>query len=253
MTRLAHALATLVVALATFDAALAAPDVARERRMADQIVPQLVVGDAAWLSTPSHRQVLALYTEPARASRNAVVIVHGLGVDPDWNLIGVLRTRLADLGFATLSVQMPVLAADAPRDDYKAVFPDAGERLTAAVAWLRARNFAHIAVVSHSMGAAMVNAWLAKAPLGAIDAWVPVGLLVDFDARLRMPVLDVVAERDLPEALAWSKTRARELRDDRCSASLIVAGTDHYFDAAGPRLAQAIRPFLDAVFAGGCG
>ena len=39
-------------------------------------------------------------------------LVHGLGIHPDWGLIGALRSDLPDAGYTTLSVQMPVLAAD---------------------------------------------------------------------------------------------------------------------------------------------
>jgi pimeloyl-ACP methyl ester carboxylesterase len=159
--KLSRALAGLLVVYSTLAGAAVTADESRERRSAEQIVPQLMVGDAVWLATPHHPKVLALYVEPLPATRNAVILVHGMGVNPDWNLIGVLRMALAELGFATLSVQMPVLGADAPRNDYNAVFPDAGERLDAATDWLRARSYERIAVVSHSMGSAMVNAWLA--------------------------------------------------------------------------------------------
>ena len=107
-----RAIATCVAVLAFAGAASAAvvADTARETRWANEVVPQLVVGDAVWLATPHHPRVLALYTQPAAKTRNAVIVVHGLGVNPDWNLIGVLRTELAERGLATLSVQRPVLA-----------------------------------------------------------------------------------------------------------------------------------------------
>ena len=133
--RLARA-ALLIGAFFAAAAHAVVADTARETRWADEVVPQLVVGDAVWLATARHPRVLALYTEPAKATRNAVIVVHGLGVHPDWNLIGVLRAALADRGFATLSVQMPVLAADAQRDDYPPLFPD--EQMRSDVARLRA-------------------------------------------------------------------------------------------------------------------
>jgi pimeloyl-ACP methyl ester carboxylesterase len=238
--------AALVILLAMVaNAALAAvADTARETRWAEQIVPQLVVGDAVWLTTPRHPRVLAIFTEPSVTSSSAVIVVHGLGVNPDWNLIGVIRTSLADLGFATLSVQMPVLAVDAPRDDYESLFPDAGERLSSAVTWLVARGYSRIAVMSHSMGAAMVNAWLAATTPSSVRAWVPVGMFVPFAAAPRLPVQDVVAERDFPEAIAQAKVRAGQLMQDGCSAPLVVDGTDHYFDGAAGRLAAAVAPFI---------
>jgi hypothetical protein len=138
-----------------------AADYAREQRWAAEIVPAILVGDAVYLSTPSQSRVLALYTDVAHP-KGGVIVVHGLGVHPDWGLIGGIRTGLADAGFSTLSVQMPVLAAAASRDDYVALFPEAGERIAAAIAFLKARGIERIAIVSHSMGASMVNAYLAR-------------------------------------------------------------------------------------------
>jgi alpha/beta superfamily hydrolase len=241
-----------MLALAGEVAAAVVADIARETRWANEVVPQLVVGDAVWLATPQHPRVLALYTKAPAATRNAVIVVHGLGVNPDWNLIGVLRTTLADQGFATLSVQMPVLAADAPRDDYQALFADAGERLTAAVAWLHDNGYAHVAVVSHSLGAAMVNAWLAQHDERVVDAWVPVGMFVAFASRPREPVLDVVGERDFPEVLAAAKARTAKLPGDGCSASQVIAGADHYFGDAAQRLAASIAPFVERALDGKC-
>ena len=228
------------------------PDGARETRWADEVVPQLVVGDAVWLATPERARVLALYAEPSGAAKAAIVLVHGTGVHPDWGPIGELRSALPDRGFATLSVQMPVLAADAPGSDYDPLFPIAAQRLDAAVAWLKARGHAHIAVVSHSLGASMVNAWLANAPPRAIDAWVPIGMVVDFAMPPHMPVLDVTAERDLREALSSRRSRAAQLPRDRCSASVVIANTDHLLDKAVPRAVERIVPFLEKAVAGGC-
>ena len=244
----------LLAALASSDVASAAAsaDTARERRWADEVAPQIVVGDPVWLATAHHPRVLAIFTEPPAKTQDAIIVVHGLGVHPDWNLIGVLRTVLAERGFATLSVQMPVLAADAARDDYADLYPDAGERLSAAVAWLRARGYAHVAVVSHSMGAAMVNAWLGQQDERVVDAWVPVGMFAPLSTRPRQPTLDVVAERDFPEVLAQVGARAAKLPADRCSASLTISGTDHYFGDAAPRLAAAIAPFIARALDGRC-
>lgn len=52
---------------------------------------------------------LALYTE-APSPNGSVILAHGLGVHPDWGVIGTLRVRLADRGYNMLSLQMPALA-----------------------------------------------------------------------------------------------------------------------------------------------
>ena len=80
--------------------AQAQADYAREKRWADEITPGLVVGDAVHLAQKSGHQFLAIYTEAPQA-RAAVITVHGIGVHPDWALIGALRSGLADQGYAT--------------------------------------------------------------------------------------------------------------------------------------------------------
>lgn len=234
--------------------ALAQPaiDYAREERWAQEIVPALVVGDPVWLVTKSRPKVLAILTEPAPPAKGAVVIVHGLGVHPDFGIAGALRTQLADAGFTTLSVQMPVLAAGAARDDYAVALPAAGERIGAAVAWLRARGVARIALVAHSVGATMANAYLASPGAARVDAFVPVGMAAAFAAAPREPVLDIVAEDELPPVAAVAPGRADRLPKDRCSRPLTIAGADHYFESRQKDLAAAIATFLDAVFAGKC-
>jgi dienelactone hydrolase len=230
-------------------AATIAPDDARESRWADEVVPQVVVGDPVWLQTPHRARVLALYAPPAGDPKGAVIVVHGLGVHPDWTLIGDIRGGLADRGFATLALQMPVLAADAPREQYAALAPFAAERLDAALAWLHAHGQARVAVLSHSMGATMVNAWMTSSP--KIDAWVPLGMLVPFARPPRMPVLDVVGESDYPDALGRVPAAAT-LPADGCSRSITIARADHFMQGAVPRMLDAITPFLARALAGGC-
>jgi alpha/beta superfamily hydrolase len=181
-----------------------------------------------------------------------VIVVHGLGVHPDFGMIGGVRTLLADAGYATLSVQMPVLAAGATRADYAVTLPAAGERLAAAGAFLRAKGIATIAIVSHSVGATMADAFLARPQTARVDAWVPVGMLIDFSIAPREPVLDVVAERELPEVAAVAPLRAKRLPRDTCSRTLTIAATDHYFESRQKVLAAAIAAFLERVFAGSC-
>ena len=94
---------------------------------------------------------------------------------------------------------------------------------------------------------------MACADASGIDAWVPVGMMVPFAAPPRMPVLDVVAERDFPGSAVERKVaRRRNYGAIGCSAELVVDATDHYFDGAAGRLAAAIAPFIARALAGAC-
>ena len=245
----------LTTLLATALPAVAAPDTAREDRWAAEVEPQIVVGDVEWLTTPQRARVLAIYTAASGTVKGGAVVVHGAGVHPDFGMIGALRTALPEQGIATLSVQMPVLAADAPREGYVELLPLASERIAAALAALRAKGVTKVAIVAHSMGAAMADAYLARTDAARIDAWVVVGMLADFKATPRVPVLDIVAERDFVEVLAATKIRGARLPKDGCSAGVMVKRVDHYFGDAEPQaeLGKLVGGFLGRAFQGGCG
>jgi len=237
-------------ALALPASAQVQPDYARERRWADEITPSLVVGDAVYLTQKTGHKFLALYAAAAKP-RAAVIVVHGVGVHPDWALIGALRSQLADQGYTTLSVQMPVLGADAKGEDYAPLFPDAAERLQDAVAFLRSKGARRIALASHSMGARMSNYFLTHAADNGIDAWVAIGLSSgEFaePAKLRLPVLDIYGERDLPQVLQMAPARAAVLQSLKGSAQIEVAGADHFFAGHESELVKQIRQFLDRRF-----
>jgi pimeloyl-ACP methyl ester carboxylesterase len=229
----------------------ATADREREQRWAAQIVPAIVVGEAIYLPTPSQPRVLALYTEVAQP-KGGVIVVHGAGMHPDWGLNGALRGGLADAGFATLSAQMPVLAATATRDDYVALFPEAAERIAAAIAFLRERGIDRVAVVAHSMGAAMVGAYLARPGGARIDAWVPIGMATDFGGVPKEPVLDISAESDFADVREALARRLPQLPHDACSGQLVIAGTDHYMENRQGELVTAIATFLQRALAGRC-
>ena len=226
------------------------PDYAREKRWAGEITPAILVGDAIYLPQKSGHKFLAIHA-PLPKARAGVIVVHGMGMHPDWNLINVLRSQLSEQGYATLSVQMPVLASDARGEQYPALFPDAAERLQAAVAFMRDKGHRKIVMVSHSMGARMVNHFIAAADTSAIDAWVSVGIVNPSfylqPERFKAPVLDIYGEKDFPVVLQNAAARAEAIQRVRGSGQISIAGADHYFNGAESELTRHVKRFLDNV------
>lgn len=224
----------------------AQPDYGREKRWADEVVPAIVVGDAVYLAQKSGHRFLAIWTPNAKATAG-VIVVHGLGVHPDWGLINPLRSHLADQGYATLSVQMPVLMSEMRADYYPPLLPDAAERLALAVAFLRGKGLEKIAIVSHSLGVRMVNHFLNQDAAARIDAWVAIGLPGEYTRpeTFRAPVLDLYGEKDQPAVLAHAEKRAAAIRGIRGSAQVQVAGADHFFTGTESELVRQVRLFLD--------
>jgi pimeloyl-ACP methyl ester carboxylesterase len=224
----------------------AASDYAREKKWADEIVPGIVVGDPVYLEAQSgHHKFLTLFT-PAGPDK-AVIVVHGLGIHPDWGLIGSLRSELADRGYTTLSIQMPVLAADAKSEDYPPTFPEASERIAAAVKFLRARGYSRLAIVSHSLGSRMSLAYLQGAPDPAVRAWASLGFAsADGYGKLKLPVLDLYGDNDLPQVLKGAATRGKGLTAVG-SIQGVVKHADHFYAGHEKEMVDAVADFLAAT------
>ncbi len=225
-----------------------AQDLAREQRWADEIVPSVVVGDAVRIPAASGRDFLALYTV-AKGPKPAIVLVHGVGVHPDFGVIGILRTRLADLGYTTLAIQMPVLAKEAQADDYyPKVFPDAADRMASAADWLRARGHANVVLLSHSVGAWMANEYLDRAHRSTpYTAWIVLGLTGGYSWTMRsyvLPILDVYGEQDVAPVLGAAARRRFALNQSNGSRQVVVAGADHHYTGREADLVAAIDAFL---------
>ena len=243
----------LIVALLLLSiSALAAPDYAREKRWESEVAPGIVVGDPAYLVQSDGHKFLGIYTEAANASMG-VIVVHGIGIHPDWGMIGTLRQRLPDYGYATLSIQMPVLAADARPEAYLATFPEAVERLQLALAFLQDKGYKRMALVSHSMGSRMARAYMAGNPAG-INAWAALGMAAlpgDPDATdtyegVRTPVLDLYGANDLPQVLAGATKRKAALAGNAASKQIMIPGTNHFFAGHEDDMVKAVKDFLDS-------
>ena len=221
-------------------------DYAREQRWADEITPAILVGDPVQLALPEGRKFLGIYAPNSKA-RAGVVLVHGLGMHPDWGPVHPLRSQLSEQGYATLSVQMPVLAAGIPGEQYPPLFPEAAARIAVAVQYLRNKGHDKIAIISHSYGARMTNVLLNQADAPAINAWVAIGIMGEYTnpATFNAPVLDLYGEKDFPGVLDLAAARAAAIKPVRGSAQVSVAGADHFFTGMDNELVRSVKPFLD--------
>jgi len=227
--------------------AFAQSDYDREKRWADEITPAILVGDPVYLALKSGHKFLAIFAPNPKAVAG-VIVVHGRGVHPDAGLINPLRSELSEQGYATLSVQMPVLAAEAPGEQYPPLFPEAAERLRVAVAYLRGKGMKKVAIVSHSMGSRMANYFLNHPGEARVDAWVAIGILEEYTepATLKVPVLDLYGEHDFPAVLESAAARADALRKVRGSGQLQVDGANHFFTNREGELVRRVKQFLDS-------
>jgi len=236
-----------VLTFMTFSAS--AQDYYREKRWSDQIVPGLVVGEPIWIKQANGHDFLTLWTE-AENARGAIVLGHGRGWNPDFELYGVLRIKLAELGYSTLSIQLPVLGGGAKIGDYISTYPEAAERYDLAAEWLKAKGFENVAIVSHSLGATMANQYLMNTKKTHVKAWAFIGIINGLEEmfRIKVPVLDIFGSKDWEITQVGASERLKQISKIRGSRQIVVPEALHFFEGREDALSAEIVSFLDEVY-----
>jgi len=227
-----------------------AQDYDKEKRWADDILPTLMIGDAVWLQQRNGHKFLSLFIDKKENSKGAVIVAHGRGWSPDFELYGTLRTRLAEQGYATLSIQMPVLPSTAILGLYVPLYPDARERFQLAVDYLKAKGQRNIAIVSHSLGATMANQYLIRTEDNTVKAWVFIGILQGLEEmyRIKIPVLDVFGSNDWTVTMWGAPEREKQILLNPGSAQVVVKDAKHFFEGREDELVRIVAAFLDKTF-----
>ncbi|MCW5620384.1 MAG: DUF3530 family protein [Burkholderiales bacterium] len=239
---------TLVLVLLAMPAS-AISDYDREKRWADQILPALMIGEAVWLKQANGHTFLTLYTE-AEKPRGALIVAHGRGWSPDYELYGMLRTRLSEQGYTTLAIQLPVLGGGAKIGDYIPTYPDAQERFELAAEYLAGKGYRNIGIVSHSLGATMANHYLINVKETPVKAWAFVGIINGLEEmfRIKIPVLDVYGTKDWEITQVGAYERKKQIDKVPGSEQVVVPDALHFFEEREDDLVQVLIQFMDRVF-----
>lgn len=250
----------VVLLLFVFPAAPAvAADREREERLRDEIVDVIFAGEPVMLSDGAN-EFLAIHLATDGPSRGGAIIMHGRGYHPDWTEVAnPLRVGLAERGWNTLSIQMPVLAKDARYNDYVWVFPEAHPRIQAAIDYLRGLGDRRIVLIAHSCSVHMSMNWIARHGDAGFDAYVGIGMgatdlgqpmVEEFPLeKMTVPVLDIYGSEDYPavQRMAPERLAAMRAAGNPKSRQVVVPGADHYFTGmAGPLLEQ-VADWLDQL------
>lgn len=226
---------------------VAAQDYGREQRLAEEITSSLVVGDVVHIMATSGKPFLGLFAKTERPGK-AILLLHSVGSHPDFGVIGQLRTHLFDLGYSTLSIQLPVQGREATLEDYyPKVFGDAKDRIGRSLQWLKAAGFEKPVLVSHTMGSWMANEYLDEHhQKSELSAWVCMSLTGGYSWTTRVygfPILDVYAENDIAPTLKSNGRRKLALVQSG-SRQLMVPGAEAAYGSKERLLAEEIRRFL---------
>ncbi|MFV1983535.1 MAG: DUF3530 family protein [Thiohalomonadales bacterium] len=233
-------------------------DLEKEQRWAEQISDSIMTGDATWLTVKKHK-FLTIFT-PAQTAKTlgGVILVHGIGVHPNWtDVIQPLRTELPESGWATLSIQMPVLKNDAELKEYLPLFDEVPARFESAIQFLGTKKITNIIIVSHSFGGTMTSYYLTQKPNNPIKAFVGIGMSShDFDdkfnvvkalGKLKLPILDLYGSRDLKLVIQTAPARATaaKIAANKKYSQIEIVGADHFFSRMDESLVSKVKSWLN--------
>jgi len=232
-------------------------DVAKEKRWAEQVIDGLLDGDELWLTDTSGHEFLGILTEGDTNSGRAVILVHGIGVHPNWpDVIYPLREGLLEHGTTTLSIQMPILANDAESGDYKQLFAEVPGRFVAARQYLNENGYETVTIVAHSMGTSMSAYYLTRIKQHGIESFVSIGmgtgiLEADNSELLKMidiDILDLYGSKDLEPVVTNADRRATAAnsRAGKQFLQIKVDGASHFFQGHEDSLKQHVIDWLDS-------
>ena len=237
---------------------VAASDIAREKRLASQIVDSIIDGDAVFLNSGEH-EFLSIYTE-ADEPKGAALIMHGRGFHPNWTDVAYpLRVGLVEHGWNTLSLQMPVLEKEARYYDYLKIMDEALPRIEAGIDYLKQQGNDKIILIAHSCSVHMTMAWVDAGRMRDIDAFVGIGMgAVDYQQPMKtpfplekfsVPVLDVYGEKEYPAVIKGAPERLAAIQKagNAKSKQVSVPGANHYFTDEGDALLEVVGPWLQGL------
>lgn len=239
------------------------PDFSRESRVVNQIADSVIDGDVEYLLTGAGKEIFSIFMEAdADKTKGGVIILHNRGQHANWgDTIKPLRVGLAEKGWDTLSVQMPVLDKHAKYYDYVPIFPYSHDRIEAAIKFYKDKGIDNIVLIAHGCGVHMSMSYLDKYGDDKIKAYVGIGMgATDYRQKLvkgfpinkmSVPILDIYADKDFKGVQNLAEYRAKliEIAGNKKSIQKVVKNADHYYkdSKAVERLIGQVSEWLDTL------
>ena len=250
------ALTSLILLLSLSSVSIAS-DREKEKRWAAQVTDAILDGEPLNLND-GEADFLAIDTRAEEPKDTAIIVIHGIGIHPDWEqVVQPLRVQLAEEGWNTLSLQMPVLPNEATDKDYDPLMKEAPARIDAGIRYLSKEGAKKVVIVAHSMGARMASYYLAHKTVykeakteTPIVAFVGIGMgegNSEYLAKIKMPVMDLYGSKDLDDVLKFTPDRAKASKENKQYQQNKVEGANHFFDEKNDELLEAVTTFVKGL------
>lgn len=239
----------------------AAYDSSYEEAIAMQLAEGKAEDEVVWLQA-NGREFISLYTNyTTEQPKGAIILLHGMGGHADWpEVINPLRDSFAELGWATLSLQLAVFSPEKAISDYGGTLSNTKRRIEAGLAHLQEWRFTNIVVVGYSFGAASAVQALSTDDIKNVNALVGISMqahaflspklkLLKKLESIHIPVLDIYGSRDTPEVRDGVDDRRLAARKsgNKGYRQMQIEGADHYFTGLTEVLVKRSQGWLSRV------
>jgi len=211
-----------------------------------------VLGQAVSLQVGG-QTVPALHRERQNGEpRGAILLLPAPGDHADAaGLVRKLRLGLPEAGWDTLTIQLPEYFPSDSAARWLGRHGALEAHIRAGLEWLGQRGQPNPVVIGMGASGQAALAFAADSPPDALQAVTLISTPVEPRsaatqqlAVLRLPVLDLYAERDRPEVLATLTVRRRAAIDNEGYRQRIVPGTDDRFTGAQDAVVASVRAWL---------
>ncbi len=255
-----------------------------EYEFSEALKKQIPEKQFVWLDSGTDRDTLSLLIKSqSPKAKGAIIILPEIGHHPDWpNVIHDLRYTLAQYGWATLSVQMPVDVELNYKQAYEDVYQTVKKRTIAAIKYIQENSPDYIVLLARGKSANFAIRYIAEMQnleqatqaahalvfIGAFDsAYLKTS---DYMKSIAIPMLDIFAEKDHKYVLESATARvvaarfAAKLKSDPQNLTsshkvqqliinktgnlrfrqIVIPGANALFTAQSDTLIKAIRGWL---------
>ena len=237
------------IALLALTTPLLASDLEKEERWREQVEDSIMDGESVDLVVEG-RNVFAIYTEAEEGSDKGLIVVHGMGIHPNWQqVVQPIRVEMAGHGWNTLALQMPILHNEAEYEEYVALYPEVPPRLRAAEAFLKEKGIQTMVIAAHSQGATMASYYFSR-HASNVKGLIAIGMgatqndshvnSAESLKRITVPVLDLYGDDDLPGVLETVDVRKAGAANNARYSQQVIEGANHFFDGVDDELINAV-------------
>ena len=211
-------------------------------------------GEIIRLPAAQKNFVAVLDQARSQTTEGGVILLPDAGQSAATQIVaGPLRDYLPSHGWTTLSIQLPVLAAEARPAEYWRLLPEASRRIDAAVNWWKQKGVDNIVLCGHGWGSLVAATYMANRSDDTVRALVLVSLgwpqerarmMKETLSKITVPVLDIWASQDRGEVLGTRLERQLIFKGKTSYRQLLISASGHDYRARQIFLAKRVLGWL---------